>query len=102
MKKIFGRGQGFEKTIKQREQDKSDLIKSKAKDIKFYDIEQDEYYETEEDLLFLLNNTPIIPEFGKMEKDYEKFNIYVEKNKSDRGIHLKRILYGIKAKKGDF
>ena len=102
LKKIFGRGQGFEKTIKQREQDKLDLIKIQAKDIQFYDIEQDEYYETEEDLLFLLNNTPIIPDFGKMEKDYEKFNIYVEKNKSDRGIHLKRILYGIKAKKSEF
>ena len=50
-------------------------------------------------LKFLLNNTPIIPDFGKIEKDYEKFNNYVEKNKTDKGIYLKRILYGLKVKK---
>lgn len=99
LKRIFGRGQGFEKKIKQREQDKNDLIKCNIKDFQFYDIVQNEYYETEEDLLFLLNNTPIIPNFGKMEKDYEKFNKYVENNKTDKGIYLKRILYGVKARK---
>lgn len=99
LKISFGRGQGFEKKIKQKEQDKNDLIKCNIKDFEFYDIEQDEYYESEEDLLFLLNNTPIIPDFGKIEKDYEKFNNYVEKNKTDKGIYLKRILYGLKVKK---
>ncbi len=102
LKKIFGRGQGFAKKIKQREQDKINLINSGINDFEFYDIVQDEYYETEEDLLFLLNNTPIIPEFGKKENDYEKFNYYVEKNKTSNGIYLKRILYGLKAKKGKF
>ena len=99
-KKIFGRGQGFERKIKQREQDKINLINSGINDFEFYDIVQDEYYETEEDLLFLLNNTPIISEFGKKEKDYEKFNYYVEENKTSNGIYLRRILYGLKAKKG--
>lgn len=80
-------------------QDKSDLIKCNFKDIKFYNIEQEEYYKNEEDLLFLLNNTPIIPDFGKREKDYEKFKIYVEQNITNKGIYLKRILYGLKAQK---
>lgn len=101
LKKIFGRGQGFEETIKQREQDRINLINSGITDFEFYNILQDEYYETEEDLLFLLNNTPIIPNFGKVKKDYEKFNYYVERNKTDKGIYLKRILYGLKARKGE-
>lgn len=99
LKKIFGRGQGFKNKIKQSLQDKSDLIKCNFKDIKFYNIEQEEYYKNEEDLLFLLNNTPIIPDFGKREKDYEKFKIYVEQNITNKGIYLKRILYGLKAQK---
>lgn len=99
LKKIFGRGQGFEKNTKQREIYEKELIKNNIKNFEFYNIEQDEYYENEEDLLFLLNNTPIIPSFGKKEKDYEKFNKYVEENRTNKGIHLKRILYGIIARK---
>lgn len=99
LKKIFERGQGYNAEIKQKEKDKKALIESNFSKIKFYDILQEEYYKTDKDLLFLLNNTPIIPDFGKAEGDIEKFNFYVQNNFSKKGIILKRKLYGIIAKK---
>lgn len=96
LKEIFGRGQGFDIECKLIDKIKSDITKDKFKQIKFYDIIQNEYYKTEEDLIFLLNNTPIIPEFGKIQGDYEKFRKYVEKNTTEKGIILIRRLFGIK------
>lgn len=95
LKEIFERGQGYQVKIKQIEKDKQNLKQESFSDIKFYDIIQEEYYKTEEDLLFLLNNTPIIPNFGQEDRDYEKFNKYVRENATDKGIYLKRKLYGI-------
>ena len=71
----------------------------KFNSVEFYDIIQQEYYETEEDLLFLLNNTPIIPNFGKEKGYFSKFNEYVRKNINNNGIILERKLFGIKIKK---
>ena len=76
---------------------KEEAKQNKFKNVEFFDIIQQEYYETEEDLLFLLKNTPIIPNFGKEKLDYQKFNEYVEKNKTEKGILLERKLFGIKA-----
>lgn len=97
LKELFKRGQGYHEKIKLIDKTKEEMKKEKFNDVKFYDITQYEYYETEEDLLFLLNNTPIIPDFGKIKGDIEKFNKYVDRNKSDKGILLKRKLFGIKA-----
>lgn len=99
LKEIFRRGQGYKAEIKQIEKDKQNLKQESFSYIKFYDIIQKEYYKTEEDLLFLLNNTPIIPNFGQEDGDYEKFNKYVSENTTEKGIYLKRKLYGIIAKK---
>lgn len=97
LKEMLKRGQGYNEKIKLIKKTEEEMKKEKFSDLKFFDIIQYEYYETEEDLLFLLNNTPIIPDFGKVEGDIEKFNKYVENNKSDKGIVLKRKLFGIKA-----
>ena len=97
LKKMFERGQGYDEKIKLINKTKEQMKKEKFSDVNFFDIIQYEYYKTEEDLLFLLNNTPIIPNFGKVDGDIEKFNKYVEDNKSDKGILLIRKLFGIKA-----
>ena len=76
---------------------KEEAKQNKLKNIEFFDIIQREYYKTDNDLLFLLRNTPIIPDFGEEKLDYEKFNEYVEKNKTEKGIFLERKLFGIKA-----
>lgn len=96
LKELFGRGQGFNAECKLIDKIKSNIKNTKFKQIEFYDIIQNEYYKTEEDLLFLLNNTPIIPEFGKIQGDYEKFIKFVEKNNTEKGIVLTRRLFGIK------
>lgn len=95
LKKIFGRGQGYESHIKLREKMKNEIKDIKFKSVEFYDIVQQEYYETEDDLLFLLNNTPIIPNFGKEKGDFSKFNEYVRMYTKEKGILLERKLFGI-------
>jgi len=46
----------------------------------------EEFYQTEEDLLFLLQNTPIVPDFGTIPGDHETFLRYVGENRTARGI----------------
>ena len=99
LKNIFDRGQGYNNKIKSIDIMKKEMQSNQFKDICFYEIKQEEYYEGEEDLIFLLNHTPIIPEFGKEEKDYERFSEYVSKNKTEKGIYVERRLFGIKARK---
>lgn len=97
LKELFGRGQGYNEKIKLIDKLKEEAKQNKLKNIEFFDIIQREYYKTDNDLLFLLRNTPIIPDFGEEKLDYEKFNEYVEKNKTEKGIFLERKLFGIKA-----
>lgn len=96
LKRIFGRGQGYDSKIKLKEKIEKELNKKDFSNVEFFEIIQEEYYKTEEDVLFLLNNTPIIPNFGNEKNDYEKFNLYIEKNKTEKGIYLERKLFGIK------
>ena len=99
LKKIFGRGQGYNETMKLSKKIENDIKNIEFEEVKFYDIIQKEYYETEEDLLFLLNNTPIIPNFGNEKDDLNKFNEYIRRNTTDKGILLERKLFGVKIKK---
>lgn len=96
LKELFGRGQGYKVEHKLIDKIKEEISECKFECVEFYDILQEEYYKTEEDLMFLLNNTPIIEKFGKVNNDYEKFNTYVKKNTTEKGILLKRKLFGIK------
>ena len=107
LKELFGRGQGYNDKIAISQKDYEDI-----KDVGFSNIEkvqilENEYYETEDDLMKLLIETPILDNFsetrsnfkhsGKIEK--ELFDEYVKKFKTDKGILLKRVSYGIVAKK---
>ena len=85
-----------------------DLKDAGFKDIEKVEILQDEYYETEEDLLALLLKTPILDDFSELDNtnfthnkiiEPELFKKYVETHKTEKGIELKRLLYGIVAKK---
>ena len=97
LKELFGRGQGYNEKIKLVDKLKETAKQNNFKSTEFFDITQQEYYKTDDDLLFLLKNTPIIPNFGEEKSDYKKFNEYVEKNKTEKGILLERKLFGIKA-----
>ena len=108
LKELFKRGQAFndEKPISKIDYD--NLKDAGFKNVELVEIIENEYYETEEDLLALLLKTPILDDFS--EEDNEKFSHrkeietnlfeqYVKEYKTDRGILLKRRLYGIVSKK---
>ena len=108
IKEIFKRGQSYNDKIAISEQDYLDLVKAGFKKIERVQIIENEYYNTEQDLMALLLKVPIIDDFSEInnekfehrtiiEKDL--FDKYVRKYKTEKGILLKRRLYGIIAEK---
>ena len=108
LKKIFGRGQAYNDEIAISEKDYLDLKDAGFKEIEKVEILANEYFETEEDLMALLLKTPILDDFSEIsgeecehkeiiEKDL--FDKYVKVNKTEKGILLSRVYYGIIAKK---
>lgn len=108
LKDIFGRGQCYndEKVIS--DIDFESLKRVGFRSVKKIEILINEYYETKDDLLALLLKTPILDDFSEesntqfehrkwMEPDL--FEQYVQKYKTEKGILLKRRLYGIVARK---
>ena len=104
IKQLFGRGQAYRDEIPIFQKDYLDLKEAGFKDIEKVEILQDEYYETEADLLALLLKTPILDDFSETENEEFKhkgivekdlFDEYVKKYKSEKGILLKRVYYGI-------
>lgn len=108
LKQIFGRGQAYNDEIAISKMDYKDIIEAGFAKVEKIEILENEYYETEEDLLALLLKTPILNDFSKdNENDFEHKSIiekelfykYVKKYKTEKGILLKRVLYGIVARK---
>lgn len=108
IKELFGRGQSYNDKISISEKDYLNLKDAGFKKIEKVKILQNEYYETENDLTALLLKTPILDDFSETEeKRFEHrltiekniFNEYVKRYKTEKGILLKRVLYGIVAKK---
>jgi len=108
IKEIFERGQAFNDEISVSERDYLDLKEAGFKKIEKVEILQNEYYETEDDLMALLLKTPILDDFSEINKgefeckriiEKDLFDEYVKRYKTEKGILLKRVLYGIVAKK---
>lgn len=101
LKEVFGRGQCFNEKVRLQDKILEILINSgfEKQNIILYQININEYYKTEDDLMYLLLNTPIIMNFLEKKDDDRKFNEYVNKYKTDKGILLKRRLFGIIATK---
>jgi len=108
LKEIFGRGQAFKDEISIGEKDYNDLKEAGFSEIEKVEVLEYEYYKTEEDLLALLLKTPILDDFSEIDnKHYEHreeiekdlFDKYVKMFRKEQGILLKRVLYGIIAKK---
>lgn len=58
-----------------------------------------DYFETPEDLLFILKHTPIIPEFGMHGQDGETFDAFVNAHRTDKGIRTNSKRFMITARK---
>ena len=104
LKEIFGRGQAFDNQIAISKRDYEDIKNAGFSEIDLQEIIQYEYFETENDLMALLLKTPIIEDFSNfnysnriIEKDL--LNKYIKSHTTQKGIELKRVLYGIVAKK---
>lgn len=108
MKELFKRGQAYKDEISIAEKDYNDLKEAGFSRIEKVEIYENEYYETPDDLMALLLKVPILDDFSEINNDsfthrteIEKdlFVEYVNKNTTEKGILLKRVLYGIIAKK---
>lgn len=108
LKKLFNRGQAFNDDISIRQKDYNDLKRAGFSEINLQEIVQYEYYKTENDLFALLLKTPILNNFSELDTlsithknqiESDLFNKYISQHTTDKGIELKRVLYGIVAKK---
>ena len=108
IKELFGRGQAYNDEMSISEKDYNDLKEVGFNIIEKVQILENEYFETEDDLMALLLKTPILDDFSEIENEKFKhrtlvekdlFDKYVEQHKTEKGIILKRVLYGIVAKK---
>ena len=95
LKKMFKRGQNYNRkiTIKQKTIDK--CLSLNFQKVELLNISQIEYYKKKEDLIYLLERTPILNNFDLL-KDEEILNKYIEKYSTEKGIILERKLYAIK------
>lgn len=87
IKNAFGRGQSFgdrDGTLKEKYM--QELKDAGFTSIKAYEYNAAEYYERPEDLLFLLEHTPIIPRFGQEKNDTGTLKAFIENHQTAKGI----------------
>ncbi|SFL99340.1 Methyltransferase domain-containing protein [Gracilibacillus orientalis] len=100
IKNAFGRGQAYDKTDGAlKEKYISELKEVGFSKIQSFEYDAIDYFERPEDLIFLLTNTPIIPNFGEDKKDFEILNEFIEKNRNVKGIQTNSKRFLIIAKK---
>ncbi len=100
IKHSFGRGQEFDVedgTLKLRYF--KELTETGFTEIQSFDYNTTEYYHTYEDLVFLLKFTPIVPDFGQNEHDFELLRTFIEDNQTEKGIKTNAKRFMIIAKK---
>ncbi|BBI31428.1 class I SAM-dependent methyltransferase [Cohnella abietis] len=86
IKQAFGRGQSKDPdgTLKNRYIE--ELKEAGFSDVQSFEYDATEYFEADEDLLFLLKHTPIVPSFGEYDHDYEILHQFIDNNQTDKGI----------------
>ena len=80
IKDMFGRGQAYLDEISISEIDYKDLKNAGFENIEKVKIYEDEYYETEEDLLALLLKTPILDDFSEIKNEDFEHKEIIEKD----------------------
>ncbi len=87
IKDAFGRGQAFGTSAGTLQQQYvTDLHEAGFSNIRALAFNATEYYETVEDLIFLLKHTPIIPDFGQNAGDFQILQQFVRDNQTEKGI----------------
>lgn len=110
LKEVFGRGQAYKDSTSISEIDYQNIKEAGFRKIERIEIYENEYYESELELIDFLQLVPILDEVSENENENNNWNYsktietellekYIRKNKTEKGILLKRVLYGIIAKK---
>lgn len=100
LKQAFGRGQAFgQRDGMLKERYIKELEEAGFSGIESDDYDAVEYYQEPEDLLFLLQHTPIIPNFGEEPQDMETFNKFILQNQTSKGIRTNSKRFLLKAYK---
>ncbi|MWC27590.1 class I SAM-dependent methyltransferase [Paenibacillus sp. MMS18-CY102] len=87
IKEAFGRGQAFRsKAGTLQHQYITELNEAGFSDIQAFEFNVTEYYQTAEDLIFLLKHTPIIPDFGRTDVDFQILQQFIKENQTQKGI----------------
>lgn len=87
IKTFFNRGQSYgEKDGTLKENYVDALNNAGFSEVKVFDYDATEYYSRPEDLIFLLTHTPIIPDFGETNADFEMLEKFIQKNETEKGI----------------
>lgn len=86
MKEAFGRGltDAADGTLKN--QYVKELRDAGFRDVQAYDYDAAEWYHSYEDLLFLLQHTPIIPNFGQCDNDFSILADFIREHQTGKGI----------------
>ena len=95
LKKIFNRGQEFNDSLPIKKKIFNDALDAGFSKIELLNFEEIEFYNSIEDLEFLLINTPTIDGYDR-EKDFATLKKYVEANTTEKGIKLVRRLFAYK------
>ena len=95
LKQVFNRGQEFDDSEPIKKGIFNNSLEAGFEKIELFNFEEIEYYDSIEDLEFLLINTPTIDGYNR-EKDLETLKKYVEKNTTENGIKLIRRLFAYK------
>ena len=109
LKRIFGRGQGYNDSKPISLIDYENVLDAGFRDVELVPIHCREYFKDYETLYKFLLKVPIIDDFSEEDNDYcdyykkeidsDKLNEYVLKNSYNEGIRLIRRYYGIIARK---
>ena len=106
LKELFGGGQCFLDEIPISIKDYNDIKEAGFSKVELIELKANEYYKTKDDLLALLLKVPILDSFSEtlrneeiLNKKMDLFEKYVKVNTTPKGILLKRVYYGIIAKK---
>lgn len=68
-------------------------------DVQSFEYDADEYYQSYEDLVFLLKHTQIIPNFGKTHSDFAILDEFIKGNQTSKGIKTNSKRFMIIAKR---
>lgn len=100
IKQAFGRGQSFgtqDGTLKNMYI--TELREAGFHDVQTFDYNAMEWYQSYEDLIFLLKHTPIIPNFGQNENDFALLEKFIGEHQTDKGIMTNSKRFMIVARK---